>query len=648
MEDVRRTLALGVVEVRRVARDGEVAGARDPGEERRVPRRHVGPLRPFPPVHVAVGAGVGVVRRAVLDRERVVVPRRAELEVPAGPLARQPLPLPPELDLVPVAVLVVHLVVAQLVREPRGRRAPVRPGEDPSQAGGEVRERQRGPRVRGGGEPRLEEEEVEDRGLERAARPGDAVREPRRAPGRGVRLDPAQRLGPARAPRGAVADAERTKDLDEVRRPVDLPVAVPRGQVDGDAFGRRRDRHRADRVEEGGDELVPEGISVPAHLRAVDRRIGLPRRLEGEEELRGETERLRSVLEPLRDEPARGVGPQGTVEDVEPGARHVPQLPGQLAPRVVGRIERHRHQAEVPHVGRVVVVHGPAGLRRAVEEDGVVHDALRQRVVVPRDRRVRVLRRPAEEDGPDLRLVLGREVRVDPVDGQGEPLAVPARPVPRRELRVPVRLSFGGTRQRLLDDVHQERPRPPRPVGAFGLGADERQEGAELGVGLRRVLHPADGPVLLVASRHETGVDLRLRRGRERRDSVGPERVRGARPRAQARQVLRRDPEPGVARHRRRRSVRGGEKARRDREGNGEGSQEEARPPNQPVLHGGERLSRRGGLSGPARKGAAERTGAGSGQARSPAPLHRAEARPQKGVASWYVPSFDTLFTSTP
>lgn len=93
-ENVRRALALGVVEVERVAERVRGIRVAAPRDEIGVAGRHVSPLRALPPVDGAERARVVVVGLVVQYRDGVVVLRAAVLEVVARALLGEPLALP--------------------------------------------------------------------------------------------------------------------------------------------------------------------------------------------------------------------------------------------------------------------------------------------------------------------------------------------------------------------------------------------------------------------------------------------------------------------------------------------------------------------------------------------------------------------------
>ena len=143
--------------------------------------------------------------------------------------------------------------------------------------------------------------------------------------------------------------------------------------------------------------------------------------MQGQQELGHVAEGLRAVFQPFGQQPAAAVAAAEMLEDIEIRAHGVVEVGAQRAAGVIRRVERQRHQPQVAHVGRVVVVAAEAHLLPVGQERRIVEQPNRLGVMVAaRDHFLR----PAQEDLADGGLVLGAERRVDPVHHQRERFAV--------------------------------------------------------------------------------------------------------------------------------------------------------------------------------------------------------------------------------
>ena len=119
----------------------------------------------------------------------------------------------------------------------------------------------------GGAACRVEQHKIEQCRAEivRAAHPLHQVGG---AAGRGVQLNPAQRVEALRVAHLLVMERQRAERVDEIGQEVALGVAVPGGLEDLQAVVGILHRVRADGVEIGGDEVLPERVVVEHHLWA--------------------------------------------------------------------------------------------------------------------------------------------------------------------------------------------------------------------------------------------------------------------------------------------------------------------------------------------------------------------------------------------
>ncbi len=171
-------------------------------------------------------------------------------------------------------------------------------------------------------------------------------------------------------------------------------------------------------------------------------------------------------------------------------------------------------------------------------------------MVVVGCRGVQVLVGPTQKDLADGGLVLGRQVGVDPIHGQGETLAPPARPVGGGEVKVPEGLARCNTLCSDVHDVHQQAAGPLGVVVSCGrVVFDQRHKGEQLGIHLGGVLVP--GVIATVLVGHDASVHIRLGAGGQDSKSVAIHRIAVRCPGPQPGKVLGAQPQARMAGNRR-------------------------------------------------------------------------------------------------
>ena len=361
--------------------------------------------------------------------------------------------------------------------------------------------------------------------------------------------DPAARLEGGRvAPVGRV-QPQRREVVHEVGELEVLAVAVP-GRLVGVAPAAPR-HPRADGVEEAGDRVGEERIALEHHLRAVDLHVLLAGGLQRQVGLGDEGQGPGGVLEALGRHPAASVVAQHRVGGVEPGPGRVAEVvaearvaaPGVGLGRVVGLVQGHGHQREVAHVGREVVVDRVRAAASLATSAGSSSTPPGRRSSIPVVRGSGCFLGPAEEHLADGAWSPAEGTAVDPVDGQGERLARPPRPVVDREARLGEHVAGLPSRVDPRSIMCIRSARDASPTSAPGRDrpravTEREQEGVALAqLGLVGA-HPGVGDDAAVVVASGLGD-----RDRQR----GVDRVRLLGPRPQAGQIVGADPQPRMA-----------------------------------------------------------------------------------------------------
>ena len=551
MQNVRRLQLAGVIQIRRLPQRVHVAHAKTVRQQLPVAVMGVKILRAM---QVAILQKIvrRHVGRVILQRQIVVVIRPANVTapwllrtIPAHASLRQPFTLPVKAKLIPFRQLVVNVHPADEIAEHGRVRPPIRPRQNPADSRRVIRRPQPGARVRRGSGGRVEQQEVKD-GVAEHLGVAHPQRQRGRAAGGRICLNPADGCQAGRIAAQIVVHPHRPKDADEIRRPIMLAVAVPGRPVGVAQPGGAGLHARAEGVQQCRDHGVPKRVAAPIHLRAAPGRIRLPGRVQSQHKLRRKPQRIRPVQPPFRRKTARRLRAQHVIHHVQPRPRRAVQIRPQLPAGVIRRVQGHAHQPDLAHVGQVIVVGRPARAHRVADENGVIDNAHRLRVVIGGHAGVHVLVRPAQEHLADGRLVLRREVGVNPVHRQGKAFAPPAGAVVSGKSRVAEGLIGGRPFGCLVHHVHEQRAGALGVVGARGrVIFNEGHEGEEHGVHFVGVLLPGDAAA--VPAGQVARIHLRFGAGGQNCQPVLVHRVAGNGPGAQPGQIAGAHPEAGMA-----------------------------------------------------------------------------------------------------
>ena len=382
----------------------------------------------------------------------------------------QPLAVAIEAKVVAVGHLVINRIPTEAIGEPSGVIAPTAAAKETIQP---RRQECRGhgwPWIGGRGDGGIIEQEVENRfaKISRIAHPFGQLRD---AAGGGMALQPAHGVETRLVASCQIIEANRRKGADKIGQMIALTVAI-KGRLIAVAALFTGNRRRAERMEIGGETIVPKRIVAQGH----DGWIGGAGGMQGEQELGDIPQRLWTVFQPFGQQAAAAIGADQVVKDVEMGTNDNVQIAVQLVIGIIRRVEGQRHHAQVAGMGGVIVVAAKAHLLLIRQQRRIIDQPHRFWVMIaPCDH----LLRPAQEDLANGCFVLRREGRVDPIDHQREGFAVVANAVAifggkvgMTEGRVLGRFiagviffcrrPFGG----FIYDVHQQGARPIGVIGA--------------------------------------------------------------------------------------------------------------------------------------------------------------------------------------